>query len=384
MSTKQSKKKILVVTGTRAEYGYLRPVLQEIKRSSKLELRLLVTGMHTLKKFGYTIDDIKKDEMPITAVVPIREQDTMLQALAKEIKGIEKCCTRERPDLMLVIADRDEPFAAAIVAGHLGIPVVHLSGGDTSGFGVDEPIRHSISKFAHVHFAWTHTNAARLRAMGEEPWRVQVSGSTSFDTLRELPFLNRIDLAKKFGLDEDKSWILAVQHPTPLDRVPLTKQFGPTLAALKRFDAEKIIIYPNSDTGSELFVKALDALRGKPQYHLYRSLPHRDYLALLKHSQAMVGNSSSGMAEAGYFKTPVVDIGNRQKGREHGGNVMHVPYSKNEIIKAIRRALSAEFVSIAKKSKHPYDYGNASKKIVKVLERLRIDEKLMYKQVPLT
>jgi len=375
------KRKVLVITGTRAEFGYLRPVLAEISKSKKLSLRLLVTGMHTLRRFGNTRREVAK-EFPVAETVAVGERDSMLQALGKEIAGIERYCRRERPDLMLVIADRDEGFAGAIVAGHLGIPLAHLSGGSTSGRGVDEAIRHSISKFAHAHFAWTAQNGKRLRAMGEEPWRVHVSGSTAFDTLRQVPLMSRRALAKELGLGS-LPWIIVVQHPVPLDTTPLRGQLAPTLRAAARFDAERIIVYPNSDTGHEGFVRAIKKLKGARRTHVYKNIPHRAFLSLMRHAQVLVGNSSSGIEEAGYFKLPVVDIGGRQNGREHGANVLHAPYDAGKIARAIRAALSPQFARKARAAKHPYYRGNASKKIAGILERLPLDDKLRYKKIPM-
>lgn len=376
------RKKILVITGTRAEYGYLRPVLKEIKRSKKLDLRLLVTGMHTLKRHGRTINEIKKDNMPIAAVVPVHERDTMLESLAKEIRGIERYCTKERPDIILVIADRDEQFAGAIVAGHLGIPLVHISGGDTTGYVVDEVIRHAITKFAHIHFPSTMESAKRLRMLGEESWRIHPVGSTTFDELRRQTLPSRATIARELSLEEKKKWLLVIQHPTPLDPTPLEEQLAPTLRALQTFDAEVIIIYPNSDTGGAAFIRAIEKLRTSDA-HVYRSLPRSTFMALLKHADVLIGNSSAGILEAGYFKTPVVDIGGRQKGRERGVNVLHAPYDEHKIEAAIRRALSSAFARIARKTHHPYDRGNASEKIVRILLRLKINEKLLRKEIRL-
>lgn len=376
------KRLVLVVTGTRAEFGYLRPLLKEIQKSRTLEFRLLVTGIHTLKHLGYTLNEVRK-EMPVAAVVSIKKNDTMLQSLAKEIKGIETYCKKERPDMILSIADRDENFAGAIVAGHMGIPLVHISGGSTTGFGVDEAIRHSITKFAHVHFVWTKNNAKRLRAMGEESWRIHVSGSTAYDSLAAEPLYSRRELASLLHLRETAPWFIVLQHPTPLDQIPLAKQLSPTLKSLYNHDADRVIIYPNSDTGSIEFVKEIDALKEKPNTFLHKTLSHRIFLSLLAHADVLIGNSSSGIEEAGYFHLPVVDIGGRQKGRECGANVIHVPYNQKAIEGAIRTALSPTFIKIAKNAKHPYFRGNASKKIVKVLERLHLDERLKYKHIPM-
>lgn len=375
------KRTVLVITGSRAEYGYLRPVLKAILASSSLALRLLVTGMHTQRRYGFTLNGIRKDRIPVARIVPVAEKATMLEALAQEIRGIERYCRRERPDLMLVIADRDEPLAGAIVAGHLGIPLVHLAGGDSTGFVVDEPIRHAISKFAHLHFTWTPTTARRLRALGEEGWRIHITGSTSFDEIRGKDLEDRSHLARHLHLQEKKPWILFVQHPVPLDPIPLVRQIDASLRALEGIEGQKIFLYPNADTGTDLFIKALQKFRRRFDTALFPSLPHLTYLALLKHAAVIVGNSSSGVIEAGFFGTPAVNIGGRQSGREHGNNVIHVSYNARKIAAAIKKALAPRFVRRARATRHPFDRGHASARIVKLLETLTLDRRLLFKRL---
>jgi UDP-hydrolysing UDP-N-acetyl-D-glucosamine 2-epimerase len=358
-------------------------VLHEINKSKSLDLRLIVTGTHTQKKYGRTADLIKKDGFVASETVPVPEDATMLEALSKEIAGIEAYCTRARPDIMLVWGDRDESFAGAIVAGHLRIPLAHVGGGDTSGYVVDEAIRHSISKFANVHFPISQQSAHRIARLGEEKKRIHMTGTTALDEIKKTALKGRAALAEELGLDATKPWILFVQHPTPLDVVSISGQITPSLEALKQLEGEKIIIYPNSDTGADTFIKAITRYAREKDFHVYQSLSRETYLAVLKHCAAVLGNSSSGIVEAGFFKTPAVDIGNRQKGREHGKNVIHAGYEKGEIAAALRRALSAPFKRSLATMKNPYGSGSSAKKIVRVLEQLRIDESLMYKQISL-
>lgn len=373
------KRNVLVITGTRAEYGLLLPIIRAIQKSRKLELRLLVTGMHTLDVYGHTIDEIRRDKVPISSVVPIAEKDSMLGALSKEIRGIERYCRKERPDILLVPSDRDEGFAGAIVAGHLGIPIAHYSGGDTSSGIVDEQIRHAISKFAHVHFPIADSSARRLLSLGEEKWRIHHFGTTALDTTRSL--VSRSRLARMLRLDPREPWILFVQHPAPLDATPLRKQIAASIEALKRTNGQKIILYPNSDTGSDVFIRAIESLRKKSDVRIARSLPRKVYLSLLKSSDIVVGNSSSGIVEAGFFAKPVVDIGSRQRGRERGKNVAHAPYDAKRIRTAMARALSPAFRKRAKSARHPYGSGGVGKKIARALERLKINDRLLYKKI---
>ncbi len=375
------KKKILVITGTRAEYGLLYPILTRLLTSDVLELHLLVTGAHTQKKYGHTIELIQKDNVLISSSVSVDEDASMLEALAQEIRGIEAYCLEAKPDLLLVWGDRDEAFAGAIVAGHLRIPLLHVGGGDISGYVVDEAIRHAITKFAHVHFPISLQSAEVLKKLGEEEWRIHMVGTTAFDLFTEDTLLSREVLAKELSLDREKLWTMFLMHPTPLDVTTIEDQIKPALEALEEIPGEKVLIYPNSDTGSGVFKKVIDEYKEKPGFRVQVSLPRLTYLSLLKEAEVLVGNSSSGIVEAGFFKKPVVDIGNRQKGREHGENVLHTGYRKEEIQKAITVALSPKFKERVVEMKNPYGSGDASKKVVEVIEQLDINEKLLFKQI---
>ncbi|MEK7164508.1 MAG: UDP-N-acetylglucosamine 2-epimerase [Patescibacteria group bacterium] len=380
MSKLNRKKIILVITGTRAEYGLLKSTIDHIRSSKKLGLKLLATGMHTQKKYGYTLRDINKDSVPVDCVVKIGENDSMLQALSREISGIEKYCVRHRPDIILVLGDRDEAFAGAIVGGHLNIPVAHIHGGDISSGVVDDYIRHAITKFSHLHFTVSKYSQARVLQLGEESWRVYNVGSPGLDNLATATYQSKKDLAKDMQLDPNKPWFVVLQHPTPLDPISIKDQIIPTLQAVSSFAAEKIVIYPNSDTGSNIFIKAIEQASSKKGFHVYKSLPRAIYLSLLKTSDALIGNSSSGIIESGYFKLPTINIGKRQQGRECGQNVTHVGYNQNEIAKAIARSQSQEFSAICKKAGQPYGSGQAGKTIAAVLEKMPLGAKLLDKK----
>lgn len=375
------KKTILVVTGTRAEYGLLKSTIDGIRASKKLDLKLLATGMHTQKKFGYTLNDIKNDAVPINCVVKVGENDTMLEALSKEIAGIEKYCTRNRPDVILVLGDRDEAFAGAIVGGHLNIPVSHIHGGDVSSGVVDDYIRHSITKFSHLHFVASKYSRDRVLQLGEEKWRIHNVGAPGLDSLSRILYQPKKEIAKELKLDVRKPWFVVLQHPTPLDSVVSKNQINPTLQAVSEFDAEKIVIYPNSDTGADIFIRAIEKMSRKKGFHVFKSVPRATYLSFLKASDMLVGNSSSGIIESGYFNLPTINIGKRQQGRECGKNVMHVGYNKKRITDAIKKARTKSFRALCRKNLNPYGNGNAGKKIVTILERLSLDEKLLDKKL---
>ncbi|MFH1326443.1 MAG: UDP-N-acetylglucosamine 2-epimerase [Candidatus Falkowbacteria bacterium] len=374
-------KKILVITGTRAEYGLLKSTIDEIIKSKKLELKLLATGIHTLKKYGLTLNEIKKDKIPISCIVKVSDHDDMLTSLAKEIAGINKYCLKEKPDLIVVLGDRDEPFAGAIVGGHLKIPVAHIHGGDVTGYVVDEYIRHSITKFSHLHFTATQKSYQRVLKLGEENWRVHNVGGPGIDNIKKRKKLDKKALGKKYGLDINKKWFLVVHHPTSLDQLSLIKQVNPLFDVLtERSDIKKIVILPNSDTGSKLFIKTINQFKAKKDFYIHPNLTRDDYLNFLANVDLLIGNSSSGILESGYFKLPTVNIGNRQKGRECGQNVIHVNCDKDGINKAVDLALSDKFKKACQKTKHPYGYGTAGKEIVKLIAKHIDNKDLFYKK----
>lgn len=350
------KKKILVVTGTRAEYGLLRSTMDAIRAHPGLELKLLATGMHTLKAYGNTQEEIKRDGYRIDCTVPIEEQGDMLDALSQEITGIKEYCAHERPDCIVVLGDRDEPFAAAIVAGHLNIPLAHIHGGDVTGPGVDESIRHSITKFAHIHFPSTERAAARIRSLAEDPSRIFCVGTPAIDGIATQSLLNRALVAKELALDAQRQWLTFVLHPVAYDQISFDQQIGTTLLALEKFpEYEKIVLYPNSDTGGAIFIKALQTL-SPPRYHVFPSLPRTTYLSAVKESLALIGNSSAGIIETASLGTPTVDIGNRQRGRERGASVTNVRYDTVEIERAIEGTTE---MKLKQNGPFPSPYGSA-------------------------
>ncbi len=371
---------ILVVTGTRAEYGLFSSTFAELKKSKVLNYRVLVTGSHTLRRYGNTIQEIRKDKERIDAIVPVREFDTMVECLATEMIGIEKYLVKNKPELVLVLGDRDEPLAAALAAAHHGIPVVHVHGGDVTAGVVDDAIRAMLTKIASLHFAISPRSANNIFTLGEEKWRIHVVGAPGLDALRTMKFPNRTALAKQYGLDPKKPWYLVLQHPTPLDSLSADKQIKPILDVMQKIEGEKIAIFPNTDTGSRTIISALSKLKKKSDWHLFPNLPRQTYLSFLKYSAALVGNSSSGIIESTFFKIPVINIGNRQRGRECGANVLHVGYSATEIRTALAKIQTTQFQKICAKAATPYGKGEAGKKIVSLLEKFATDPRLYPKK----
>jgi GDP/UDP-N,N'-diacetylbacillosamine 2-epimerase (hydrolysing) len=374
-------KNILIITGTRADYGLLKPLIYAMAKSKKLSFKLFVTGAHTLKKLGTTLKEIEKDKFPIGATVKISEKDDMLQSLCKEISGIRSYCIKNKPDLVLVHGDRDEALAGAIVAGHLKIPIAHISGGDITGpFGVDEAIRHSITKFSHLHFPINKKAYERILRLGEDKQRVFNVGALALDNLSQMKFLTKAELAKQFNLDAKKKWFLIVHHPTPLEDIPFVSQIQPLLKTVSAYNSEKIIIYPNSDTGSEVFVREIEKCKHDKSFHIFKNLPRMQYLNFLNNVDLMLGNSSSGIGESTFFHLPTVNIGGRQGARDRSTNVINCGYSSNDIGKSIRKVSSAAFLEKCKKAESVYGSGNSAPKIIKILEKEINRPDLFYKK----
>lgn len=380
-------RKIAVVTGTRAEYGILYPVLRAIEKHPELELSLIVAGMHLSHEFGYTVEEIERDGFKIDAKIDMLLSDDTGARMAKSfgigVMEIAQTLEMIKPDMILVLGDREEPFAAAVAGTCMNIPVAHVAGGEVATGGhIDESIRHSITKFAHIHFPSTKKSVLRIIKLGEEPWRVHVVGSPVLDVILSERLLSANVIAQRFSLDLSRPVILVVQHPLTLKPEESSTQIRETMEALVEIKEQSIVIYPNTDAGGR---RMINVIKKYEKYHFiktFKNLSRKDYLSLMKMASVMVGNSSSGIIEAPSFHLPVVNIGSRQEGRERSTNVIDVGHDKREIINAIKKALHGKkFLAKVKKCKNPYGDGKASQRIVKVLSEIKITPKLLQKKI---
>jgi len=377
------KRKILYISGTRADYGLMKSVLREIEQNPKLNLEIIVTGMHLMKEFGITLREIEKDGFKIHKINVIYEEDnkeSMANFIGKFIQLLTKKIKKIKPDIILLLGDRGEMLAGAIVGAYLTIPVAHLHGGEITST-VDEFSRHAITKLAHIHFPATKKSAERIIKMGEEPWRVHVVGAPGLDTILNSKLLSRDEIGKKFPIKSKEPFILLIQHPVTTEIEEAGKQMEETMKAIKELKINTIVIYPNSDAGGRKIIKVIKKYSNEKFIHSYKSINHLDYLSLMKHAAVMVGNSSSGIIEAPSFKLPVVNIGIRQEGRERANNIIDVPYNKEKIKKAIKIALSKEFKVKLKKCKNPYGDGKTGKRVANILAKIKIDKKLLQKRL---
>jgi GDP/UDP-N,N'-diacetylbacillosamine 2-epimerase (hydrolysing) len=376
-------RKICVITGTRAEYGILKPLLREIEKSKKLKLILAVAGMHLLKNHGSSFKEIQEEGFKIKKIPMYSEKSKDLsEALSLGIKNFSRLLKKEKPDMLVIFGDRLEPLAATLVASISNIPIAHISGGDKTDSGIiDESIRHSLTKFAHIHFPETKSSAKRIEKMGEEKWRIYFPGALEIDAILQREKVNKERLFKKYNLNPNKKLIICIQHSFNIEWKKAGIQMKETISALKDLEIQSLIIYPNNDKGSEQIIEELRKIN-EPLIKVERNVKHSDYINLLSYASVMIGNSSSGIVESPSLKLPVVNIGRRNTGREHSKNIIFVNHNKKEIIGAIKKSIyNRNYVKKVKKVKSAYGGGDSAIKIIKVLENIPINKKLLSKKV---
>jgi GDP/UDP-N,N'-diacetylbacillosamine 2-epimerase (hydrolysing) len=374
-------RKILYVTGTRADFGLMASTLQRIAAHPALELQIAVTGMHLSESYGMTVRDIEALGLPIVARIPTNVEErspaAMAQGIGEAVIGLTIALQEARPDLVVVIGDRGEMLAGAIAALHLGIPIVHLHGGERSGT-VDEPVRHSITKLSHWHFVATEESRSRVVRMGERAEHVWVTGAPSLDDLPAAAAQPRPGVLAELGLPADSKYVIVLFHPIVQE---MNDAYAQTLAvadalrdSLANSPTHIVWLAPNADAGSAAILKALDELGGD-KLHRVTHLPRPRYIAALRHAELLVGNSSSGIIEAASFGTPVVNIGNRQRARERNRNTIDCAAEHAAIRDAIKRSLANGRYAPA----NVYGDGSAGARITELLATLPIASDLLDK-----
>jgi UDP-N-acetylglucosamine 2-epimerase (non-hydrolysing)/GDP/UDP-N,N'-diacetylbacillosamine 2-epimerase (hydrolysing) len=379
-------RRVLVLTGTRAEYGLLRSSMAAIRDHGDLVLQVVATGMHLSPRHGRTVEEIRADGFDVDRTVLMQVEGDTGRAMAKSLgvgtAGLAEAFESLAPDVVLLLGDRDEALAGALAAAHMNVPVAHVHGGDAMhGAVIDDSIRHAITKFAHLHFPASERSAERIRRMGEEPWRVTVAGAPGLDDVLAGEYEDPATVLERHDVDPDRSLLLVVQHPLTTEPEHAGEQMATTLDAVGSFDAEVVVIYPNSDAGGDRMIAEIEA-REDDDLRAFRSLPRREYLGLMAAADAMVGNSSSGIIEAPSFGLPAVDVGPRQEGRERAANTLSVAHETDAIRAAIERCLTDEaFRERAADAANPYDYGGAGERICERLAEVELGEELLRKRL---
>jgi len=375
-------KKIVYITGTRAEYGLMTSVLRHIQESKQLDLTIIATGMHLMLEFGNTIDQIKKDGYKTEVIDVVYERDDLTSTLKFLSKFLDKLTiklNKIKPDVLLLLGDRAEMLAGAIAGQYLNIPVAHISGGDITGH-VDDVIRNAITRLSHIHFPISNKSAERIIRMGENKKRVFVVGATSLDNIKSAKLPEKNILFKKYDIDKSSPYIIVIQHPVITEIDQTEEHMKNTMDAITELQIQSIVIYPNADAGGKRIIKIIEKYKKLDYVKAFPSIPYLDYLGLFKHAAVILGNSSSAIVESTSFGIPAINIGVRQSGRERADNVIDVNYNTKDIINALEVALNDEkFKQRCHVAKSPYGDGTAGKKIIEILSRLKIDKSLLDK-----
>ena len=372
-------RKICVVTSTRAEYGLLYWLLKEIEADSELKLQLIVTGMHLSPEFGLTYKEIEKEFKIDKKIEILSGSHTSLDICAEMARVYEKFASalaELKPDILVLLGDRYEIFGVAGVASIMQIPIAHIHGGETTQGAFDEAFRHSITKMSHIHFAATNEYANRIVQLGEEPGRVFNVGGPGIENIKKLNLLSKEEFEKSIDFRLAKKNILITFHPVTLENRSAREQFVEILKAFDELEETNFIFTKaNSDTDGDVINKMIDEyVRQNPQKAAaFVSLGQLRYLSAIKFVDIVLGNSSSGLLEVPSFKKATINIGDRQKGRARASSVIDVRPVKEEILAAIKRAYSKEFEQTLKDTINPYDGGNPSKKMVKILKEIKLD-----------
>src|SRR5882724_1512147 len=372
-----------IVTVSRSDFGIYTPVLRTIQTRPDLQLRLYVGGAHLESEFGRTVTNIEAEGFENHERIEMQLSDTpegVAKSMGRGTIGFAQAYTRQRPDVLLVLGDRFEMHSAVVAALPLKIPVAHIHGGELSEGAIDDALRHSITKMSHLHFVATETYGNRVIQMGEEPWRVVISGAPALDNLKTIELPTRAQLAKDYDLWEEESFLLVTYHPVTLEHEQTEEQMTALLQALGESDMAVVFTYPNTDTGNRAIIQLIgEYVAGNSRARTFVNLGTQGYFSMMKHAAAMVGNSSSGIIEAASFRLPVVNIGNRQRGRLRAANVIDVGYSRSEIVAGIGQALAPDFRARLDDLVNPYGDGHAAERIVETLRAVELNDKLLLK-----
>jgi len=378
------KLKMLFVTGSRGEWGYIRPILRLCKKTPDVEAQLCITNMHLLPDFGHSVEAIEKDgfkaDYKIYMSLDGYNHCTMVKSLGVFLSSLADIIASNPPDWIILAGDRGEQLMGAIIGAFCYIPVAHIQAGELSG-NIDGMTRHAIGKYCHLHLAANTDAAERLIKLGEEPFRVHMVGAPQLDELVQGYYTKKDELTEKYSICLDNGYILFVMHPTTEEFEKTAEQIKVTMQVLSKYDLPKIVILSNNDAGSSMIREGIENNR-YGDFFIFANLKREDYLGFLRHATCMVGNSSSGLLEAPTFKIPAVNLGRRQHGRIRGINVIDVPFEKGKMMKAINKALSQEFRDKLNEScQNPYGDGKSSERILDLLLRTPVTDSLLVKNL---
>ena len=380
------RRKITVITTSRADYGHLYWPLKDLSEHENVELKIIALGSHLSPEFGNTFQDIVNDGFTIDSRIEcLLSSDTdvgMAKTIGMATLSLADVLSQMRPDLLLLIADRYEMLAPASVALALRIPIAHIEGGEISEGAIDDAVRNALTKMSHIHFTSTHAARERVIAMGEEEWRVHRAGAPSLDHLRRRTLLSREQVEERLALSLRRPPILVVYHPMTIARDTL-QEADSLFAALESLPDQMLFCYPNADAGSRALIdRTKSFIQRRGHGKIFTNLDSVTYLSLLRQVDMLVGNSSSGIMESASFALPTVNVGLRQQGRERARNVLDADAHSGAILESVMRARTAEFRDSLRSMVNPYGEGHAAETIVRVLTTVPLSQELLMKRRP--
>lgn len=374
--------KLLFLTGSRGEWGYIRPILR-LCQLQKIDYSICATNMHLLPSHGLAVNEILRDGFEVDDQLYMSLEGgnhiTMTKSLGVLLSSLADVISRVKPDWIVLAGDRGEQLAGAIAGAYTYTPVAHIQAGERSG-NIDGMARHAIGKLVHLHFAANEDAAERLRRLGEQDFRIHLVGAPQLDELVSAEFSTPEDLSNRLDVDLSKPFLLVAQHPVTEEYDKARDQISVTVEAVNSFDMPKVWILPNNDAGGAIIRDCILGSRAGRSY-MFDNLPRRDYLGLLRSCQAIVGNSSSGLLEAPTFKIPAVNIGRRQNDRVQAANVLNCDFDVEAVRACVSQACSQEFRNSIQNISNPYGDGHSSERIVDILRKTQRDSVLLTKEL---
>lgn len=381
-------KTILAITGIRSEYDIMSSVFKAINHHPNLKIKIVVTGAHLSHAYGMTIHEIEEDgfhiEDKVESLINANTESSRIKGLGIQIQGLVQTVSRVKPDILLVLGDREESISTALVGSYMNIPVAHICGGDRVVGNVDDQIRHAVTKLSHLHFASNIESAERILKLGEQPFRVFNVGNPGIDRLIATPKLSKSKLFGQLGVSfcETEPLLVVIQHVISTEVDSAYEQMEQTMKAINELKLNCVLIYPNSDAGSQEIIRCIQDFSISEHIYVAKNLPRIVFVNMLRHTSCLIGNSSAGILEAPALKIPVVNVGNRQKGRLCSKNVCFVEHDKNAIIDSVNDALYNQCrIEEVKNCVNPYGDGTSSSKIAKILNEVDLNNDFLIKDI---
>ena len=385
------KLKVIGITAARSEYDLMFSVFKCLNEDENIDFGLIITGPHLSPTYGLTRDHVIRDGFKVFdtcfSLVDSDEKIARVISIGNQIPLIAQCFYREKPDLVLTAGDREDVISACLSAAYMSIPVAHFFGGDIAKDGnIDNTVRYASSKLSHIHFTTLDQHADTLKRLGEDDWRIHVVGNPALDRFLSTKTIDKEDLLVQLGKDQisKNDYGVVIKHSIITEVDHQERQMRVIMESLLHTELFYFVNYPNSDPGSSAIRKVINDFCAKypDRFLKFKNLDRATYVNLLRHASVLIGNSSSGLLEAPSLSLPVVNVGNRQRGRVHGENVIFVDHDHSQILAAIDKCLNdINFRNQVKLGKNPYGDGQSAKRVIKVLKTLELNDQLIYKNI---